>query len=190
MSLEKEITDYNDHITDIKHWTTLKGEYRYEIIIRFLKSKKIECSWANVTYYIKYDKRLLINSFKYIVFLEELYKSFVIKNKEVKIDDLKKYGFSKALEEYLSIGDNANYDDIDLELLRKEKNAIVAFRNKVVHNKVLLDLNYSCQKSLESILNIFVKILPKSYREGFIKEINSSAKGIVDKSWHIELVNN
>ena len=190
MLLENEIIDYDANKDDIIHWTTLKGEYRYLIIIEFLKSKNIECNWKNVTYYIKYDKRLLINSFKYIVFLEELYKSFIIKNKEVIQRQLIEYGFSKALEEYLSLDEKANYDEIDLELLKKYKKAIITFRNKVVHNKILLNPRYGEQNSLENILRVFVKILPKSYRNGFVNDINSSAKGILDKSWHIELTNN
>ena len=190
MLLENEIIDYDANKDDIIHWTTLKGEYRYLIIIEFLKSKNIECNWKNVTYYIKYDKRLLINSFKYIVFLEELYKSFIIKNKEVNQRQLIRYEFSKALEEYLSLGEKANYEEIDIELLNNEKETIIDFRNKVVHNKILLNSKYSGQKSLENILRLFVKILPKSYRDGFVKDINSSAKGILDKSWHIELTNN
>jgi len=189
MSLKNEIIDYNEHINDIIHWTTLKGEYRYQIIIDFLKSKNIECNWKNITYYIKYDKRLLINSFKYIVFLEELYKSFIINNKPVNQNHLIRYEFSKALTEYLSLNEKANYEEIDLELLKNEKKTIINFRNKVVHNKILLDPKYNVIKPLENIFEIFVKILPKSYRDGFIKDINGSAKGIIDKSWHIELIN-
>ena len=115
--LEKEIIDYNQHEQEICHWVNLKGEYRYRAIVEFLKKKNIICSWNNVTYYIKYDKRILINSFKYIVFLEELYKSFIKQNKDVKQSTLLSYEFGRALDEYLSIGDKANYDDIDLKLL-------------------------------------------------------------------------
>ena len=81
--LEEKIIDYKEHEEEILHWVNLKGEYRYLTIIEFLKKKNIECTWNNVTYYIKYDKRILINSFKYIVFLEELYKSFIKKHKTI-----------------------------------------------------------------------------------------------------------
>lgn len=184
--LEKEIVDYDQHKQEICHWVNLKGEYRYQAIIEFLKKKKIICTWNNVTYYIKYDKRILINSFKYIVFLEELYKSFIKQNKDVKQNILLGFEFKKALDEYLSIGDKANYDGIDLELLITEKDTINSFRNKVVHNKILLNHLYN-GKTLEEVLNIFVKILPKSYRTGYIKDMNSCSKGITDTSWHIEI---
>ena len=114
--LEEKIIDYKDHEQEILHWVNLKGEYRYLTIIEFLKKKNIECTWNNVTYYIKYDKRILINSFKYIVFLEELYKSFIKKHKTINQGKLLRFEFGRALEEYLSIGDAANYDDIDLQL--------------------------------------------------------------------------
>lgn len=184
--LKNEIIDYDEHESEIIHWVTLKGEYRYQKIINFLKNKKIECSWTNVTNYIRYDKRILINSFKYIVFLEELYKSFVYKNKNVELNSLLCYEFRKALNEYLSIGDKANYDDIDLKLLEAERETVISFRNSVVHNKILLDRLYQ-NKELEEVLNIFIKILPKSYRCGYIRDINNCSKGLVDESWHIEL---
>ena len=184
--LKNEIIDYKQHEKEIYHWVNLKGEYRYQAIIDFLKKKNIICSWNNVTYYIKYDKRILINSFKYIVFLEELYKSFIKQNKDVKQSKLLRYEFRKALDEYLSIGDKANYDDINLELLIAEKDTINSFRNKVVHNKMLLNNSYN-GKTLEEVLNIFVKILPKSYRTGYIHDMNSCSKGITDTSWHIEI---
>ena len=184
--LEKEIIDYNQHKQEIYHWVNLKGEYRYQAVIDFLKKKNIMCSWDNVTYYIKYDKRILINSFKYIVFLEELYKSFIKQNKDIKQSTLLSYEFGRALDEYLSIGDKANYDGIDLKLLIAKKDTINSFRNKVVHNKILLNHSYNGE-TLEEVLNIFVKILPKSYRTGFIKDMNSCSKGITDTSWHIEI---
>ena len=177
--LEEKIIDYKEHEQEILHWVNLKGEYRYLTIIEFLKKK-------NVTYYIKYDKRILINSFKYIVFLEELYKSLIKKHKTINQGNLLRFEFGRALEEYLSIGDAANYDDIDLQLLLKEKKTITEFRNSVVHNKILLNHLYN-GKTLEEVLNIFIKILPKSYRTGYIKDMNSCSKGITDISWHIEI---
>ena len=137
--LEERIIDYKQHEQEILHWINLKGEYRYLAIIEFLKNKNIECNWNNVTYYIKYDKRILINSFKYIVFLEELYKSFIKKYKLINQGELLRFEFGRALDEYLSIGEEANYDDIDLQLLLKEKKTINEFRNSVVHNKILLN---------------------------------------------------
>lgn len=120
------------------------------------------------------------------MFLEELYKSFIKQNKDVKQNELLRYEFKKSLDEYLSIGDKANYDDINLKLLITEKDTINLFKNNVVHNKILLTHLYN-DKTLEEVLNIFVKILLKSYRAGYIHDMNSCSKGITDTSWHIEI---
>lgn len=186
MSLKEKITDFDENEQEINHWVNLKGEYRYLAIINFIKSKNIDCTWKNITYYIKYDKRILVNSFKYIVFLEELYKSFVKKYKPIKQSILVRYEFGRALEEYLSLGDSSNYDDIDLNILNAEKETITQFRNSVVHNKILLNHKYN-GKTLKEVLNIFVKILPKSYRGGFVKDMNGCSKNITDSMWHINI---
>ena len=184
MSLEDKIVDYKDNFNDIEHWVALKGEFRYGSIIDFLKSKNIECNWKNITYYIKYDKRILINSFKYIVFLEEMYKSFISKyNKNNKIQNMP---FQQAYYEYLSLGEKATYDSVDLNVMNDYKKPINSFRNKVVHNCILLNQKF-VGLSLEEVLEKFVKILPESYRNGFIRDINSCSKGLLEDYWHIEL---
>ena len=67
-----------------------------------------------------------------------------------------------------------------------DNDVIIEFRNSVVHNKILLNHLYN-GKTLDEVLKIFVKILPKSYRSGYIKDMNSCSKGITDVSWHIEI---
>lgn len=184
MFLEDEIIDYEDNKQDIEHWVTLKGEYRYKSIIEFLKSKNIECNWKNITYYIKYDKRILINSFKYIVFLEEMYKSFITKfNPKLKISGM---NFQTSYREYLSLGENAVYDGVDLDAMKKYKKSINSFRNKVVHNNILLNQSFN-GVSLEEVLNQFKSILPYSYKEGFVKNINDCSKGLSVDCWHINM---
>lgn len=186
MSIEKEIVDYKENKKDVQHWVKLKGEFRYEKIINFLKSKDIKCTWENISNYIRYDKRILINSFKYIVFLEELYKSLIFEYKKIDKEELLTFRFNKSLDEYLSIGDKANYDDIDLVIISKYKNPVIYFRNAIAHNKILLGSTFD-DLNLEDVLKIFIKILPKSYRHGFVKDINECAYGLIDKTWKIEL---
>ncbi len=187
MSLEKEIINYNDNIEDIKHWVTLKGEIRYEKIISFLHDKNIECTWENVTSYMKYDKRILLNVFKYIIVLEELYKSFVIMKKGKNKTNVWNKTFDNAYSEYLSLGSKAKYDNINLGLMKNEQEAIRKFRNDVVHNKILLNRKYG-GRTLEEILKIFIQILPGEYRHGFIKDINNCCKELVETNWHINIM--
>lgn len=185
MSLENEIVDYKKHQLDIEHWVTLKGEYRYKSIIGFLRANNIDCTWDNVTYYIKYDKRLLINSFKYVVFLEEMYKSFILNTNQFNSKEVLRWHFEKTLHEYLRLNNNG-YDGIDLLLMKNEKESINRFRNAISHNQILIGQTFK-GKSLEEVLQIFVKILPKSYRKGFISDINSCSKGLIEDKWHITL---
>ncbi len=186
MLLEKEIIDYKENIEDIQHWVTLKGQLRYEKIINFLHQKNIECNWKNVSSYMRYDKRILFNTFKYIVVLEELYKSFVIKEKGKNKTNIWNKNFDNAYSEFLSLGSKAKYDSINLKIMKNEQNIIHKFRNDVVHNKILLSRTFS-NKTLEEVLIIFIQILPKEYRRGFIADINDSAKGLVEDSWHITI---
>lgn len=186
MFLKENIKDYDIYKEDIIHWVNLKGEYRYNAIINFMKQLNIECTWRNVTAYIKYDKRILINCFKYIIFLEELYKSYIIKYKKDKTSNVFKYSFSKSLDEYLLIEGSTKYDDIHLELLINNKNSLIELRNSIVHNKMLLTHKYD-GKTLCEVLNIFIYILPKSYRSGYIKDINNCKKGLIDSTWSVEL---
>ena len=190
MSLENKITDYEKHKADIQHWFLLKGEYRYFKIIEFLEKEQIECSWENVTNYVKYDKRLLINSFKYLVFIEELFKSFINKFLDKPFEEVVEFGFRQSVDQFLSIGEKANYDDIDLKVLKKEKEVIIDFRNSVTHNKILLGRMFgekdNKNTNLEDTIKSFIKILPLSYREGFIKDINSCSRGL-NLSWNAKV---
>lgn len=185
MSIEKEIIDYEKNKEDISHWVLLKGEYRYEEIIMFLRDKKIECTWKNVTYFIKYDKRLLINSFKYIVFFEELIKSLIWRKKQNGKSKIINLDFKDAISNYLAI-EGIDDEIINSKYLKENYETINIFRNSVVHNKVLLGHKFN-GKELEDVLNIFKNILPPDYREGFSNDINKSSIGITDKLWHIEI---
>ena len=186
MLLESEIIDYKENKQKIEHWVILKGEYRYETIINFLKEKSIDCTWNNVTCYIKYDKRILINSFKYIVFLEEFLKSALYNfNKKINVRNLE---FSNAVSQYLSLENKVEFDNMNIKLLAIKKESLIAFRNSVVHNKILLNKTFK-NETLEQILKIFMQILPDSYKKGFIEDINSCSKNITDNLWHITLNN-
>lgn len=185
MSLENRIVDYKDHEADIEHWVKLKGEYRYEAIINFLKGKGIKCTWETVTDYVRYDKRLVINSIKYIIILEELYTSFVCSIFETRKPEYLKT-FRIAYNEYLALGNEASYDGVDLEVMEKYNETLNDFRNKAVHNDVLICEQFE-ELPLEETLKCFIKILPKSYRKGFIRDINACARDLKVEKWHIEL---
>ncbi len=186
MSLEKEIIDYKENLEDIQHWVTLKGEIRYEKVIEFLKSNNIACTWKNLSSYMRYDKRILFNVFKYIVVLEEMYKAFVARYKEKTKTNVWNSTFAIAYSEFLKLQKDNKYGNISIQTMKKEQKSINCFRNCVVHNKILLNRKFE-KKTLEEILNIFVSILPQEYRQGFVSDINGCANGLVEDSWHITI---
>ncbi len=170
MFLENKIIDYTENEEDIKHWITLKGEYRYLIIIDVMKKYGITTTWENVTNIVKYDKRLLINIFKYIVFLEEYIKSIIFRYNKTEKDKILKYEFRKALNEFIAIPNIQLYDNMNIELMKVNSERIIQFRNSVVHNKILVGQLFEKQP-LKSMIDIYSRILPESYRKGFKKDI-------------------
>lgn len=135
---------------------------------------------------MKYDKRILYNSFKYIVVLEELFKSMIAKNSSYK-EELLTMDFKTALSKLLSLNKKIEFDGINFNLLKKEQGAINSFRNAVAHNKMLLDRKYRGPegfknhihgKTLQEVLEIYKQIIPKSYRNGFVYDIHNSKKNL------------
>ena len=187
MVLKDLIVDYDENEQDIIKWTTLKGTYRYIKMIKFMKKNKLSLDWQNVTNYMKYDKRILYNSFKYIVVLEELFKSMIAKNSSYKEEELLTMDFKTALSKLLSLNKKIEFDGINFDLLKKEQGAINSFRNAVAHNKMLLDRKYRGPeefknhipgKTLQEVLEIYKQIIPKSYRNGFVYDIHNSKKNL------------
>lgn len=186
MSLQEKIIDYQQHKEDIEHWTLLKGDFRYERIISFMEGKGIACTWSNITNYIKYDKRILINSFRYLTFLEEFYKSILNRETNIPVGNIIRMEFRDTLEEYLKLENMINYDEMALDILASKKEAIIEFRNSVCHNKILLDRKFDGE-TLVQLLNVLLKVLPKSSRKGFAHDINGCSKGLVESLYHIQL---
>ena len=184
MALKDLIVDYDENEQDINKWTTLKGTYRYIKMIKFMKKNKLSLDWQNLTNYMKYDKRILYNSFKYIVVLEELFKSLIAKNSSYKEENLLTMDFKTALSKLLSLNKKTEFDGINFDFLKKEQGAINSFRNAVAHNKMLLDGKYIGPeefkkhipgKNLQEILEIYKQIIPEPYRKGFISDIYKSS---------------
>ena len=184
MALKDLIADYDENEQDIIKWTTLKGSYRYIKMIKFMKKNKLSLDWQNVTNYMKYDKRILYNSFKYIVVLEELFKSLIAKNSTYKEEELLTMDFKAALSKLLSLNKIIEFDGINFDIMKKEQGAINSFRNAVAHNKMLLERKYIGSeefkknipgKNLQEILEIYKQIIPKSYRKGFISDMYKSS---------------
>ena len=183
MSLKDLIIDYTKNEEDILKWTTLKGEYRYHKMINFMKDNNISLTWSNITNYMKYDKRILYNCFKYIVILEEFFKSMIAKNSSYSEEDLLNMGFTRSLTELTSLNAKLEFEDIDFELIKKEMEPIISFRNAIAHNKMLHGRIYFQKrrenaKTLNEILDIYRRIIPLSYRSHFVDDIYNCQEGL------------
>ena len=180
MSLKDLIIDYAKNEEDILKWTTLKGEYRYHKMINFMNDNNISLTWSNITNYMKYDKRILYNCFKYIVVLEEFFKSMIAKNSSYSEEDLLKMGFARTLEELTSLNVNLEFEDINFDLIKNEMGPIISFRNAVAHNKMLHGRLFQKEKeearTLKEILDIYRRIIPSSYRNHFVNDIYNCQK--------------
>lgn len=75
MFKKEEIIDYNEHSLEIERWVELKGEQKYLEFIKLLKDNRINVKWDVLKDTYRYDKRLLINIFKYLSFYEEFLRA-------------------------------------------------------------------------------------------------------------------
>lgn len=65
MSYKDEIIDYNLHQEEINKWIMLKGEQKYMRFVALLKQNNVNVKWNTLRDTYRYDKRLLVNLFKY-----------------------------------------------------------------------------------------------------------------------------
>lgn len=77
MLIEEEIVDYQEHKQEIDKWILLKGEKKYLEFIKVLKDQGLEITWKKLDDTFRYDKRLLINLFKYLSFFEDYLRAIV-----------------------------------------------------------------------------------------------------------------
>jgi hypothetical protein len=70
MSIKEEIIDYEQIKTKVDKWVELKGEAKYMQFVDILKAHNIPVTWQTLSDTYRYDKRLLINLFKYMSFLK------------------------------------------------------------------------------------------------------------------------
>lgn len=184
MSIRNEIIDYNLFSDDIEHWLSLKGEAKYNQYLNLLISNKIECTWKNLDDVVRYDKRLLINTFKYLSFFEDYLRALIWNISSSTFDELNQSYFKDVIDGVLKYKDQINEDFTDLE---SGKDIINQLRNTVSHNKIMLEFDYeSC--NLKNALMIFKNALPIDYQNNFIKDINHCSKKLsIDSKMIIEL---
>ena len=171
MSAKEEIIDYYEHSEEIEKWLALKGETKYLQFAKLLKKNNIPVRWVSLKDTYRYDKRLLVNIFKYLSFFEEFLRAQIWNTNKSSYRRVEEYLLRKAIKEIIFIKDKILYSEFSINALEKNSDKINYLRNRVAHNKIILESEKS-GVSIKDILNAFKDCLPKSYQQNFVTDIN------------------
>lgn len=188
MTIQEKIIDYSSHSEEIDHWLNLKGEKKYFQIATILERHQIPITWKNISDAYRYDKRLLINCFKYLSFYEEFLRAKIWNNINIEYEELEKLSLAKIMERIIQSDDQKIKQEIDIEILNNNRNLINHLRNCVSHNKIILN-TIKDGNNIRDILIAFNDCLPIDYRTGFSKDINQCVKNLyLDKKLIITII--
>ena len=171
MSAKEEIIDYAAHSEEIEHWIALKGEIKYMRFASIVKNCGTDIQWEIWKDTYRYDKCLLINIFKYLSFFEEFLRAQVWNVSQVGYKKLESAFLCGAIDTVIENKNNIYYEGFSVDLLAKNKDIINYLRNRISHNKIILESNKD-GKTLKELLIAFKETLPESYKRGFVSDIN------------------
>ena len=177
MSIAQEIIDYNVFKQDIDHWIALKGEKKYLEFISLLKENDEKVYWEIIKDTYRYDKRLLINIFKYLSFFEEFLRAQIWNISEQTYKAIEEKFLREIIQTVIELKDKIYYQEFSVKNLENSKNQINYLRNRVSHNKIILKSDFR-GADLKAILISFKNALPQSYQQGFIEDINQCDRGL------------
>lgn len=184
---KEEIVDYQEHKQEIDKWISLKGEKKYLEFIKVLKNQGLEITWKKLDDAFRYDKRLLINLFKYLSFFEDYLRAIVWNYGNKTYKKLEDSYLKDVIDEVLSIADSLDIKGFNINKLEENKHYINELRNRVSHNKIIITSGID-GKDYKEMINAFKETLPVDYQTGFIKDINNCSKGLlIDNSLAIVL---
>lgn len=173
MGIRDEISDYEENKTDIEKWLHVKGEEKYTAFLNMLKDKGIRTTWANVSGLYRYDKRLLINNFKYLSFFEEYCRARLIREGRLPYDKVQPLTFGRLIDKMIESGISG--DVFGITEPGRELENVRALRNWVSHNRIMLEMgNCGYPAAVQSLHNL----LPEDYREGYTKDLKGCSKKI------------
>lgn len=171
MSANKEIIDYAIYSEEIEKWLALKGETKYMRFASILNANGIVVKWNVLKDTYRYDKRLLVNIFKYLSFFEEFLRAQIWNISQISYNKLEGAFLAEIMNEVLKFQGEVYYAGFSIDTLEENRDYINYLRNRVSHNKILLESKKdSC--NLQDLLVKFKLTLPTSYQMGFIKDIN------------------
>lgn len=171
MSAKEKIIDYNEYYAEIEIWLALKGEMKYLRYAKLLTKNDIPIKWEFLRDTSRYDKRLLVNVFKYLSFFEEFLRAQIWNINKPSYKKVEKSFLSEVIDEILTIKDKIDFSGFSIAALEQNNDKINYLRNRVAHNKIILESEKD-GASLKDILNAFKECLPESYQQGFASDIN------------------
>jgi len=171
MSAKEVIRDYDEHFPEIEKWLALKGEIKYLRFATLLNTNKITVEWCVLRDVYRYDKRLLINLFKYLSFFEEFLRAQIWNISQTNYKKLEKACLAKVIDEVIKYKSLIKTVDFSVDTLTKNRDLINYLRNRVSHNKIILESKKN-GFTIKTLLTLFKETLPESYRHGFIADVN------------------
>ena len=164
--------DYDKYKKEIDHWFALKGETKYLEFVNLLKEHDEEVYWKKVRDTYKYDKRLLVNIFKYLSFFEEFLRAQIWGITGENYNQWEKKCLFNIIEKVIDLKNEITYQEFSVDNLENHINQINYLRNRVSHNKIILTCKYE-GADIKTILINLKNTLPQSYKQGFTRSINS-----------------
>lgn len=177
MSAKEKIIDYNENAEEIEKWLALKGETKYLRFVELLTKNDIPIKWKSLRDTCRYDKRLLVNVFKYFSFFEEFLRAQIWNISEMSYRKVEGFFLREVIDEIINIKDEINYSGFSIEVLNQNKDKLNYLRNRVAHNKIILESEKD-GASIIDILNSFRDCLPESYQQNFASDINKCVCGL------------
>lgn len=177
MSAREKIIDYNEHSEEIEKWLALKGETKYLRFAELLNENGIPVKWEILKDTYRYDKRLLVNVFKYLSFFEEFLRAQIWNINKTEYEKIEQSFLCEAIDKVLTIKDKIDYKGFSTATLEQSKDKINLLRNCVAHNKIILETEKD-GAHIKDILNAFKNCLPESYQQNFVAAINNCTCGL------------
>lgn len=179
--IRERIVDYPAYEEEIEKWLRVKGDEKYSQFADMLEKKNIEVTWSRISDLYRYDKRLLINNFRYVSFFEEYLRAILMNNSDdclSKYDDLEERYFPELMQKVAELNKEILCRYFDNTDLSDKVGPMRELRNRISHNKIMLH-----QYDLKETMRLFYRLLPQDYREGYRKDINKCVCGLdVDNS--------
>lgn len=177
MSAKEIIIDYEEHSNEIEKWLALKGETKYMRFVTLLQTNNVSVEWEVLRDTYRYDKRLLVNLFKYFSFFEEFLRAQIWNVSQTSYKKLESAYLADAIDEVINLKSQIQYNGFSVDTLITNKDLINYLRNRVSHNKIILE-SAKDEFMVRDLLFAFKNTLPDNYRMGFYLDINNCGHGL------------